>query len=182
MCELPHADSTGQKPRGTRQRRQALPCGHGDDGLGELEIAGRAQEGGVAEGEDAAVGGDEPVALAGGRGGHGDDGLGQLEVAGGAKELGVAEGEDAAVGREQPVALARGPGRHGDDGLVQLEVTGGALEAGGAEGEDAAVGGDQTVALARGHRSGNPGYGAASRSGVRAGTLTGSGTWTRAGS
>ena len=37
--------------------------------------AGRAEEGGVAVGEDAAVGGHQPVALAAGRGGHADDGL-----------------------------------------------------------------------------------------------------------
>src|SRR5206468_3887077 len=122
------------------------------------------------------------VALAGRGGRHADDGLCELEVAGGAEEGGVAEGEDAAVGGQQPVALAGGRCGHADDGLGELEVAGGARELGGAEGEDAAVGGNQTVALARGHRSGNPGDGAASRSGVRAGTLTGSGTWTRAGS
>ena len=38
-------------------------------------VAGRAVEAGVAVGEDAAVGGHQPVALAVGRRGHSDDGL-----------------------------------------------------------------------------------------------------------
>ena len=45
--------------------------GHADDGLVEVGAAGGAVEVGVAVGEDAAVGGDEPVAVAGGGGrGH----------------------------------------------------------------------------------------------------------------
>ena len=70
-------------------------------------LAGGAVERGVAEGEDAAVGGDEPVAVAGGRGGDADDGRGEAAAAGGAVERGVAEGEDAAVGGDEPVAVAR---------------------------------------------------------------------------
>ena len=70
--------------------------------------AGRAEERGVAEGEDAAVGGDEPVAVAGGRGGHADDRLVQLHVAGRAVEPRVAEGEDPAVGGDEPVAAGVG--------------------------------------------------------------------------
>ena len=63
---------------------------------------------GVAEGEDAAVVGDQPVAAAVGGGGHADDGLVEGDAAGGAVEAGVAEGEDAAVVGHQPVALAVG--------------------------------------------------------------------------
>ena len=39
----------------------------------ERDVAGGAVELGVAEGEDAAVGGDQPVAAAVGGGGHADD-------------------------------------------------------------------------------------------------------------
>ena len=60
--------------RGTRWRRL---CG-GDDpddggGVGDVGVA--AVEGGVTEGEHAAVGGGEPVAVSVGGGGDGDDGL-----------------------------------------------------------------------------------------------------------
>src|SRR4029077_663770 len=109
-----------------------------------------------AEGEDAAVGGDQPVAAAVGGGGHADDGLVEVEAAGGAVEPGVAEGEDAAVGGDEPVvapgggggpaggagelvAAPVGGGGHADDGLVEVEAAGGAVEPGVAEGEDAAV-------------------------------------------
>ena len=79
----------------------------------------RAVEGGVAEGEDAAVGGHQPVAAAVGGGRHGHDGLGEADAPGGPVEAGVAEGEDAAVGGHQPVAAAVGGGGHAHDGLVQ---------------------------------------------------------------
>ena len=49
--------------------------------------AGGSVEVGVAEGEDAAVGGDEPVAVAGGCGGDADDGLVEVRGAGGAVEV-----------------------------------------------------------------------------------------------
>ena len=45
-------------------------------GLVEAERAGGAVEAGVAEAEDAAVGCDEPVAVAGGGGGDADDRVG----------------------------------------------------------------------------------------------------------
>ena len=83
---------------------------------------------GVAEGEDAAVAGDEPVAVAGGCCGHADDGLVELDGAGGAEEAGVAEGEDAAVAGDEPVAVAGGVGRHADDGLVECDGAGGSVE------------------------------------------------------
>ena len=103
---------------------------------------------GVAEGEDAAVGRDEPVAVAGRGRCHADDGLVEGDGAGGAVEDGVAEGEDAAVGRDQPVAVAGRGRRHADDGLVEGDGAGGAVEDGVAEGEDAAVGRDEPVAVA----------------------------------
>ena len=96
--------------------------GHADDGLVEVHGAGRAVEGGVAEGEDAAVTGDEPVALAVGRGGHADDGLVQVDGAGRAVELGVAVGEDAAVTGDEPVALSVGGGGHADDRLGEVQT------------------------------------------------------------
>ena len=72
-----------------------------------LPLAGRTEEPGVTEGEDPAVAGHEPVALAGRGGGHADDRLVEADVAGRAEEGGVTEGEDPAVGGHQPVALAR---------------------------------------------------------------------------
>ena len=52
-----------------------------------VDAARGAVEVGVAEGEDAAVGRHEPVAVAVGRGGHADDGLVEVNAAGGAVEL-----------------------------------------------------------------------------------------------
>src|SRR5258706_540625 len=75
----------------------------GEGGV-ELELARGPEEAGVAEGEDAAVGGHEPVAVAGGRGRHAHDRLVQPQVAGRPGEGGVAEGEDAAVTGDEPVA------------------------------------------------------------------------------
>ena len=83
--------------------------------------AGGAVEPGVAEGEDAAVGGHQPVAAAVGGGRHAHDGGVEVDVAGGAVEPGVAEGEDAAVGGHQPVAAAVGGGGHAHDGGVEVD-------------------------------------------------------------
>ena len=62
----------------------------------------------VAEGEDAAVGGDKPVTAAGRVMRHPDHGCVEMQVARGSVEVRVAEGEDAAVGGDEPVAAARG--------------------------------------------------------------------------
>src|SRR5437660_11817145 len=48
----------------------APETGHPDDGFVEVEAPGAAESAGVAEGEDAAVGGDQPVAEAGPGAGH----------------------------------------------------------------------------------------------------------------
>ena len=58
----------------------------------------------VAELEDAAVGGEQPVAAAVGGARHPDDRPVQRDVAGAPAELLVAEREDAAVGRDEAVA------------------------------------------------------------------------------
>ena len=102
-------------------------------------------EAGVAVGEDAAVGGDEPVALAVGRGRHADDGLVQVRAAHGAVERGVAVGEHSPIERAQPVALGVRRGGHGHDGTLQGQAAGGALEGGVPEREDAAVRAGQQV-------------------------------------
>ena len=80
----------------------------------------RAVEGGVTEGEDPAVGGHEPVALARRGGRHAHDGLVEVLAAHRAVEDSVTKGEDSAVGGTQPVALARGSGRNAHDGLVEV--------------------------------------------------------------
>ena len=112
-----------------------------------------AVEGGVAEAEDAAVGGDHPVAVPVGRRGDADDGPVQPQRARRAVEVGVAETEDAAVGRHQPVAAAVGRRRHADDGCVERAAER-AVVLGGPEVPDLAVGLDLPVAGAvreRGH-------------------------------
>src|SRR5229473_2140165 len=96
-------------------------AGHTDDRLAEAERPGGAEEARVAEGEDAAVGGDEPVALRVGGGGHAPDRLAEAERPGGAEEARVAEGEDAAVGGDEPVALRVGGGGHAHDRLAEAE-------------------------------------------------------------
>ena len=110
-----------------------------------MDRTGGAVEAGVAEGEDAAVGGEEPVALAVGGGGHPDDRLVQVDRPGGAVERGVAEGEDAAVGGHQPVALARTGGGDADDRPVEGHGCRGAENRCVAQGEDAPGGGGQPV-------------------------------------
>ena len=62
---------------------------------------GRAVEGGVAEGEDAAVGGHQPVAPAVGRGGHAHDGLVEVAAAQTTVGHGIAEGGDTPIGCPQ---------------------------------------------------------------------------------
>src|SRR5664280_2648604 len=139
--------------------RTRSPIGGGRDAHHRLVqgvAAHRPVEAGVAEGEDTAVGGDLPVALAVRRRRHAHDRLVEMLAAHRPVEAGVAEGEDAAVGGDLPVpAGTRG---HGDahDGGVEVDVAGGAAEGGPAEGEDAPIGGGQFVTGAgRGrHRAG----------------------------
>src|SRR5258705_412528 len=95
--------------------RNSPSVSHPRPRLDQLEVAGRAEEGGVAEGEDATVGGHEAVALTAAGAVHADDRLVQLQGAGRAVEGGVTEGEDAAVRRHQPVTLAGGRRRHPHD-------------------------------------------------------------------
>ena len=64
-----------------------------------------AEEARVAVGEDAAVGGHEPVAVGARSAGHAHDGLVQRRAARTAVVAGVTEVEDAAVGRHEAVAL-----------------------------------------------------------------------------
>ena len=82
--------------------------------------AHRPEELGVTEGEDAAVGGDQPVAEAVGGGGDADDRCVQGRAAGRAVEAGVAEGEDPTVGGDQPVAVAVRRRGHADHRLVEV--------------------------------------------------------------
>src|SRR5689334_13071636 len=60
---------------GANDRRHAV------DRLVQADVAGRPEELGVAEGEDASVGRRQPVAVARRRDGHADDRLVQLDVA-----------------------------------------------------------------------------------------------------
>ena len=120
-----------------------------DDGGPQVQVAGAAEEGGVAEREDPAVGSSQPVALPARRGRHAHDRLHGGIAADAAVERRVTEGEDAAVGGDEPVALPGRRGGHADDGLVERGAARGAEEGRVAEGEDAAVGGDEPVALPR---------------------------------
>ncbi len=82
-------------------------------------------EGGVTEGEDAPVGGDQPVAPAVGCGRHSHHRSIEGETTGRTVEGGVTEGEDAPVSGNVQVPLPVGGRRHPHDGLV--EMTGGGL-------------------------------------------------------
>src|SRR5204863_387042 len=86
---------------------RASSTGHAHDWLAEAERSGRAEEGRVAEGEDAAVGGHEPVAFPIWRGNHAHDWLAERQRSGGPEEAGVAQAEHAAVGGHEPVAAQR---------------------------------------------------------------------------
>ena len=91
--------------------------GHPDHRLVEVDAARRPLEvGACAEGEDAAVGRHEVVAVAARGGDHPDDGLIERLATQGSKERCV-EAEDPAVGGDQPVATGRGIG---GDGAVPL--------------------------------------------------------------
>ncbi len=80
-------------------------------------------EAGVAEGEDAAVGGHQPVAAGIGRGRHPHDRAVECHRTGRAVEPGVAEGEDAAVGGRQSVTR-KTLGAVGRCGQFRLEGSG----------------------------------------------------------
>ena len=71
-----------------------------------MDVAGRAVELGITEGEDAPVRGHQPVALVVGRDGHRDDRPVERVAGQVAEELGIAEGVDTAGGVGQPGAVA----------------------------------------------------------------------------
>ena len=119
--------------------------GHAHDRLVEVNGTGGAEEGGVAEAEDAAVGGHKPVAAAVRRGRHAHDRLVEVSPAHGAEEAGIAVVEDAAVGRNQPVTVRARRVGHSHHRLVQAQGAGTPVEAGVPEVEDPPVGGDEAV-------------------------------------
>src|ERR1035437_7949570 len=103
---------------------------HADDGLVEGHRPGGAVEGGVAEGEETAVGRHLPVATAVRRRRDAHDRLVERLATHGAVELGVAEGEETAVGRHLPVATAVRRRRDAHDRLAERPATHGAVEPG----------------------------------------------------
>ena len=115
-------------PPSRRHQPVAAPVrggGHAHDGLVEVHAAHRSVEGGVAEGEDAAVGRHRPVAAPVGGVGHAHHRLVEDDAAGRAAEGEVAEVEDAAVGRGQPIPARRsrrGMARHRE---TVVEIDGG---------------------------------------------------------
>src|SRR5205807_1663706 len=85
----------------------ALPVrggSHTDHRLVEPNGCGGPEKARVAEREDPAVGGNEPVAVTVGGGGHAHDWLVEAQRSGGAEEARVAEAEHAAIGGHEPVA------------------------------------------------------------------------------
>src|SRR5205807_1494244 len=92
------------------------------DGPGQAQASGRPEEGGVAEGEYAAVRGHQPVAAAGGGGSQGHHGLVEVDGAGGAAEGGVAEGEHAAVRGHQVVPRPEADGAKPTMGWLSLTL------------------------------------------------------------
>ena len=132
---------------------------------------GRAEVAGVAEGEHAAVGANQPVPTAVDGRRDVDDRRVEMGAAHRPEITGVAEGEHAAVRRDQPVAGAiRGGGHAGDRG-VEMGAAHRAVVTGVAVGEDSAVAGrhpvGRTPELLRHRRRGR------SRSGSRRGRLKG---------
>src|SRR5579875_3423400 len=113
---------------------------------GQLLAHERPIVAGVAEGEDAAIGSDEPVAAPVGGGSNAHYGPVEVDVPRGAIKARVAEGEDAAIGSDEPVAAPVGGGSNADYGPVEVDVPRGAIKARVAEGEDAAIGSDEPVA------------------------------------
>src|SRR5438876_1192037 len=94
----------GDEGRRTKGQLRTQVLGNADDRLGEGCAAGGSQEGGVTEGEDSSIRGDQPVAPPARRGGGGHDRLGEGCAAGGSQEGGVTEGEDSSIRGDQPVA------------------------------------------------------------------------------
>ena len=62
-----------------------------------MDCARGTVEVGIPKGEDATVGGHQPVAPAVGRGGHAHDGPVEMDCARRTVEVGIAKGEDATV-------------------------------------------------------------------------------------
>src|SRR4051812_7208664 len=120
---------------------------HADDRLVERHRPGRSEEPGVAEVEDPAVAGNEPVPLSG-RGGQGlDDRLVQRHLPGGPEERGAAtEREDPAVGGHQPVTQPVWRRRHAHDRLVQRHRPGRTEEPSVTEREHPAIARHQPIA------------------------------------
>src|SRR5204862_8010020 len=90
----------------------------GLDGLVEGFAAHGAVEAGVAKGEDAAVGSDHVVAVAGWVGDRVEHGAVEAASAHVAKEDGVAEGERPALAGEEPVTPSRSGGCQRGDVLA----------------------------------------------------------------
>src|SRR5664280_424060 len=90
------------------------------------------------EGEDPAVGSNQPVAAGNAVSGHADDWGVERGASHRAVEGGITEGKDASVGCYEPVALSVGRGSHSIDRLVERNRSQGYIE-GGSEGEDPTV-------------------------------------------
>ena len=97
-----------------------------------------SEEGGVPVGEDAAVGGHQPVASTVGAGRHAHDRAGQAYGPGRALEAGVTEGVDTAVRTDQPVTAPVGGGGHAHDRPSRWSAKE-VAEGGGVEGVDVAL-------------------------------------------
>jgi len=140
------------KTRHRTRQPVALAVGsgrHGHDGLGQMVAAGRAIEPGVTEGEDPAIGRDQPVALA--VPGRHRSNIGLTRATPPVEPWNPAlRRRRPAVGRDQPVATRIRAGRHAHDRFVQGDATSGSAEADVAEVEHAAIGRDQPVAGWRG--------------------------------
>src|SRR5207244_4421098 len=120
-ADLKGRDSPPSLERPDFDRSCARWSAQAHDGGVQPDPAGGTAELGVAEAEDPAVGGHEPVAVAGRGGGHADDGLVEVDAPGGAEERGVAVAEDPAVPSHEPVAVSRTGGHAPDDRLVEAD-------------------------------------------------------------
>src|SRR5205814_3044927 len=111
---------------GTRPRGSEPDTAHLDSDLGRPRRGGdqrhRPPEVCVAESEDPAVPGHQPVAAPRSGGGDPCHLLVETDATGGAQKAGISEREDTSVGGHEPVSPALWRGGHGDHRLRQPDT------------------------------------------------------------
>ena len=127
-------------------------CRHRDDRAVERQAAHRAEELGIPEGEDPAVGCHQPVALTVRCRRHRHDRLIEMDVPRRTEEPGVAEGEEPPIGRHLPIPSPTWGRGEADNALSQRLAAHGAVEGRITEGEQTTVRRNLPVPAAAGCR------------------------------